>query len=134
MCNLHADVEISFEISDLKKAEVFDPSWTNPQMLCIQKGASVKSALGPFGLLALASKDLKEYTAVFFRIFKGQGKYVVLMCSDQSRLFSSLSYFLSLSQAIKRLIFLRSDQIDGLWIVTSFHDRPNPRRAPSINF
>ncbi|KAK3220507.1 hypothetical protein Dsin_014477 [Dipteronia sinensis] len=82
---VQADVEISFEISDFKKAEVFDPSWTNPQHLCIQKGASVKSALGPFGLLALASKDLKEYTAVFFRIFKGKDKYVVLMCSDQSR-------------------------------------------------
>ena len=85
LCNLQADVEISFEISDFKKAEVFDPRWKNPQLLCIQKGASVKGALGPFGLLALASKDLKEYTSVFFRIFKGQDKYVVLMCSDQSR-------------------------------------------------
>ncbi|KAH7565489.1 hypothetical protein JRO89_XS09G0217300 [Xanthoceras sorbifolium] len=83
---VQADIEISFEISDFKKAEILDPSWTNPQLLCSQKSASVKSALGPFGLLTLASKDLQEYTAVFFRIFKGQqGKYVVLMCSDQSR-------------------------------------------------
>ncbi|XWS12071.1 hypothetical protein CRYUN_Cryun37aG0059000 [Craigia yunnanensis] len=80
-----ADVDISFEISDFKKAEVLKPSWTNPQLLCSQKGASVKGSLGPFGLLVLASKDLKENTAVFFRIFKGQNKYVVLMCSDQSR-------------------------------------------------
>nr|ASW25865.1 beta-fructofuranosidase, insoluble isoenzyme CWINV3 [Litchi chinensis] len=82
---VQADVEISFEIPDLKKAEVFNPSWTDPQLLCSQKGASVKSALGPFGLLALASKDLQEYTAIFFKIFKGKDKYVVLMCSDQSR-------------------------------------------------
>ncbi|XWS20147.1 hypothetical protein CRYUN_Cryun31cG0075700 [Craigia yunnanensis] len=80
-----ADVGISFEIADFEKAEVLKPSWSNPQLLCSQKGASVKGSLGPFGLLVLASKGLKENTAVFFRIFKGQNKYVVLMCSDQSR-------------------------------------------------
>ncbi|KAM4110924.1 hypothetical protein ACJW30_05G029000 [Castanea mollissima] len=80
-----ADVVISFKVSDLGKAEVLDPSWTNPQALCSKKSASVKGSLGPFGLLVLASKGLQEYTAVFYRIFKGQNKYVVLMCSDQSR-------------------------------------------------
>ncbi|KAK7838892.1 fructan 6-exohydrolase [Quercus suber] len=80
-----ADVVISFKVSDLGKAEVLDPSWTNPQVLCSKKSASVKGSLGPFGLLVLASKGLQEYTAVFYRIFKGQNKYVVLMCSDQSR-------------------------------------------------
>ncbi|KAK8618751.1 hypothetical protein V6N13_132732 [Hibiscus sabdariffa] len=80
-----ADVDVSFEIADLEKAEVLKPSWTNPQLLCSQKGASVKGRLGPFGLLVLASDGLKENTAVFFRIFKSHNKYVVLMCSDQSR-------------------------------------------------
>ncbi|KAE7999095.1 hypothetical protein FH972_003575 [Carpinus fangiana] len=80
-----ADVEISFRTIELQKAEKLDPSWTNPQAICSQKGASVKGRLGPFGLLALASKGLQEQTAVFFRIFRGQDKYVVLMCSDQSR-------------------------------------------------
>ncbi|MFS7928665.1 putative glycosidase [Helianthus anomalus] len=43
-------------------------------------------ALGPFGLLAMASKDFKEQTAIFFRVFQNQnGKYSVLMCSDLSR-------------------------------------------------
>ncbi|KAL4388289.1 hypothetical protein GQ457_09G005830 [Hibiscus cannabinus] len=79
-----ADVEVSFEIKDLESAEVLEPSWTNPQLLCSQRGASVKGSLGPFGLLVLASDNLKENTAVFFRIFKGNNKYVVLMCSDQS--------------------------------------------------
>ncbi|KAH9664935.1 Beta-fructofuranosidase insoluble isoenzyme CWINV1 [Citrus sinensis] len=50
-----------------------------------KRGASVKGALGPFGLLVLASNGLQEYTAVFFRIFKGQDRHIVLMCSDQSR-------------------------------------------------
>ncbi|PSS07342.1 Beta-fructofuranosidase, insoluble isoenzyme like [Actinidia chinensis var. chinensis] len=85
-----ADVEISFGEIELEKAELMDPSWTNPQLLCSRKATSVKGGLGPFGLKVLASKDLKEYTAVFFRIFKGHNKYVVLMCSDQSR--SSLNH------------------------------------------
>ncbi|CAN6573504.1 unnamed protein product [Malus baccata var. baccata] len=80
-----ADVEITFGISDFKKAEVLDPSWTDPQLLCGQKSATVKGSLGPFGLYVLASKGLKEYTAVFYRIFKANNKYVVLLCSDQSR-------------------------------------------------
>ncbi|XP_030972747.1 beta-fructofuranosidase, insoluble isoenzyme CWINV1-like isoform X2 [Quercus lobata] len=75
-----ADVIITFEITELSKAEVLDPSWTDPQLLCSRKGG-----IGPFGLLVLASKGLQEYTAVFYRIFKSHSKYVVLMCSDQSR-------------------------------------------------
>ncbi|XAR49933.1 Beta-fructofuranosidase [Bertholletia excelsa] len=80
-----ADVEIAFEVSHFDKAESLDPSWTDPQLLCSRKGASVKGGLGPFGLLVLASEGLQEYTAVFFRIFKTDKKHVVLMCSDQSR-------------------------------------------------
>ncbi|XP_021716461.1 fructan 6-exohydrolase-like [Chenopodium quinoa] len=81
-----ADVEVLFKIKDLKHVEKFDASWTDPQLLCSKKGASVKGGLGPFGLMTLASKGLKEYTAVFFRIFKAyDNKFVVLMCSDQSR-------------------------------------------------
>ncbi|CAN0881698.1 Beta-fructofuranosidase, insoluble isoenzyme CWINV1 [Linum grandiflorum] len=81
-----ADVEIFFGKLDLSKAEKLDPSWTNPQLICSQKGASVRGGLGPFGLLVLGSKSLEEYTAIFYRIFiANTGKHVVLMCSDQSR-------------------------------------------------
>ncbi|XP_042509321.1 beta-fructofuranosidase, cell wall isozyme-like isoform X2 [Macadamia integrifolia] len=79
------DVEILLDLPTLEKAENMDPSWVDPQLLCSEKGASVKGSLGPFGLLALASKGLKEQTAIFFRVFKDQERYVVLMCSDQSR-------------------------------------------------
>ncbi|XAR49932.1 Beta-fructofuranosidase [Bertholletia excelsa] len=65
-----ADVEISFEALGIEEAEEPDPGWINPQVLRGKKGASVKGGLGPFGLQVLASKDLKEYTAVFIRIFK----------------------------------------------------------------
>ncbi|KAL4039392.1 hypothetical protein IC575_003044 [Cucumis melo] len=82
-----ADVEISFKVENFKKAEILKPEWKDPQLLCSQKGTSTtkSGSVGPFGLLVLASNDLKEYTSVSFRVFKGQHKYVVLMCSDQSR-------------------------------------------------
>lgn len=80
-----ADVEISFKVPDLSYVEELDQTWTNPQILCSQKGTSIEGRLGPLGLLTLASTGLEEYTAIFFRIFKGPNKYVVLMCSDPSR-------------------------------------------------
>ncbi|XP_014515840.1 beta-fructofuranosidase, cell wall isozyme [Vigna radiata var. radiata] len=80
-----ADVEISFEVSgELRKAEDLK-YWTDPQILCSTKGSSLRSRLGPFGLLVFASEGLQEFTSVFFRIFRYQHKYLVLLCSDQSR-------------------------------------------------
>ncbi|GAU33903.1 hypothetical protein TSUD_357010 [Trifolium subterraneum] len=79
-----ADVEISFEVNNnIEEAEVLD-NWTDPEILC-SESSSIKSGLGPFGLLVFASKGLKEFTSVFFRIFKYQQKPLVLFCSDQSR-------------------------------------------------
>ncbi|KAF6157157.1 hypothetical protein GIB67_041618 [Kingdonia uniflora] len=82
-----ADVEVTFDLPKWEKAEIFDPSWVNPELLCSEKEASKRGSVGPFGLLVLASKGLEEQTAVFFRIFKDQksNSYVMLMCSDQSR-------------------------------------------------
>ncbi|GMN36965.1 hypothetical protein TIFTF001_006435 [Ficus carica] len=80
-----ADVEVSFKIKGLEKADEYNPIWADPQVVCTHLGASENGSVGPFGLLVLASNGLKEYTAVFFRIFKYQAKYVVLFCSDQSR-------------------------------------------------
>ncbi|KAJ4953615.1 hypothetical protein NE237_030447 [Protea cynaroides] len=79
------DVEVPFNLSTLEKAENLNLSGANPQILCSQKGASIKGSVGPFGLLALASKGLEEQTAIFFRVFKDKERFVVLMCSDQSR-------------------------------------------------
>jgi len=90
---IKADVEVSFDLPHLNEAESIDPSWVDPQLLCSQKEASVKGTLGPFGLLVLASNDLSEQTAVFFRIFKRNDNYAVLMCSDQSRLASDSTTF-----------------------------------------
>ncbi|KAJ4971450.1 hypothetical protein NE237_004549 [Protea cynaroides] len=79
------DVEVTFRLPNLDKAEPFDPTWVDPQLLCAQKGSTVEGGIGPFGLLTLASKKLEEYTPVFFRVFKAKDKHVVLMCSDEIR-------------------------------------------------
>ncbi|PON96019.1 LOW QUALITY PROTEIN: Glycoside hydrolase [Trema orientale] len=75
----------SFIVPEIEEAESLDPSWVDPQLLCDKKSAIVRGRVGPFGLLVLASDDLTEQTAIFFRIFKRNENYVVLMCSDQSR-------------------------------------------------
>ncbi|KAK8509206.1 hypothetical protein V6N13_062262 [Hibiscus sabdariffa] len=80
-----ADMEVSFDLSNLEEAELMDPSWIDPQLICSQKTAPVRGNIGPFGILAFASKDLTEQTAIFFRVFRSDGKHVVIMCSDQSR-------------------------------------------------
>ncbi|CAM0955456.1 unnamed protein product [Alopecurus aequalis] len=81
-----ADVEVVFEIPALEGAEnVESNALLDPQKLCDEKGASVPGGVGPFGLLILASGDLHEHTSVFFRVFKHDDKYKVLMCTDLRR-------------------------------------------------
>ncbi|KAJ7958368.1 Beta-fructofuranosidase, insoluble isoenzyme like [Quillaja saponaria] len=80
-----ADVEVSFELPELESAELIDPTRIDPQLICSEENASRHGMIGPFGLLVLASKNLEEQTAIFFRIFKGHNKYIGLICSDQSR-------------------------------------------------
>ncbi|KAL7595412.1 hypothetical protein Lser_V15G27938 [Lactuca serriola] len=81
------DIEVSFMLPKLEEVEVLDPKWNDPQLLCSTKTSNVIGGAGPFGLLLMASKDLTEQTAVFFRVFKDNHnhQFVVLMCSDQSR-------------------------------------------------
>lgn len=82
-------MDVRFKFSSLSKAEEYDKNWDKfpPQdlakNLCGIKGSTVQGGLGPFGILVLASKNLEEYTPVFFRVFKTHNKkYKVLMCSD----------------------------------------------------
>ncbi|XP_043723686.1 beta-fructofuranosidase, soluble isoenzyme I-like [Telopea speciosissima] len=49
-------------------------------------GAAGRGALGPFGLLVLADKDLSEQTPVYFYLAKGSdGNVKTFFCSDESR-------------------------------------------------
>ncbi|KAI8530921.1 hypothetical protein RHMOL_Rhmol11G0097600 [Rhododendron molle] len=76
-----ADVEVSFVLPKFEETEMMEQNLVDPQLLCSQNQASVEGLFGPFGLLVLASKDLTEQTAIFFRIFRSHSKYVVLMSS-----------------------------------------------------
>nr|XP_019704321.1 beta-fructofuranosidase, insoluble isoenzyme 4 [Elaeis guineensis] len=81
-----ADIEVDFELPNLEIAKPFDPSWLiDPPKLCRDEDASVQGGLGPFGLLILASHNLEEHTAVFFRVYKAHNRHMVLLCSDQRR-------------------------------------------------
>nr|CAB3486073.1 unnamed protein product [Digitaria exilis] len=82
-----ADVEVEFKLPSLEEAEALEPNWLlDPQKLCGEKGASVPGGVGPFGLIVMASGDLQEHTAVFFRVFRHHdGKYKLLMCTDLTR-------------------------------------------------
>jgi sucrose-6-phosphate hydrolase SacC (GH32 family) len=85
---VQADVEVVFEIPNLEEAEKLDPSWLkHPQKLCEEKGAAVQGGVGPFGLVVMASGDMEEHTSVFFRVFKHEDTYKVLMCTDLTRYF-----------------------------------------------
>ncbi|CAN6234937.1 unnamed protein product [Urochloa humidicola] len=83
-----ADVEVSFALASLDGAEPLDPALAHDaERLCGVKGADVQGGVGPFGLWVLASADMQERTAVFFRVFKaaGSNRPVVLMCTDPTR-------------------------------------------------
>ncbi|XP_044400535.1 beta-fructofuranosidase, insoluble isoenzyme 4 isoform X2 [Triticum aestivum] len=83
---LQADVEIDFEPTSIDDAETFDPSWLfDPRKQCREADASVHGGIGPFGLVILASDNMEEHTAVHFRVYKSEQKYIILMCSDLRR-------------------------------------------------
>lgn len=80
-----ADVDVTFSLASLDKAEEFDPNWEklDAESVCALKRSHVQGGVGPFGLATLASQNLEEFTPVFFRVFKTKdNKHKVLMCSD----------------------------------------------------
>ncbi|BFG38572.1 hypothetical protein CerSpe_248460 [Prunus speciosa] len=80
-----ADVDVTFSLASLEKAEEFDPNWEklDAESVCAIKRSHVQGVVGPFGLATLASQNLEEFTPVFFRVFKTKdNKHKVLMCSD----------------------------------------------------
>ncbi|CAJ1972892.1 unnamed protein product, partial [Sphenostylis stenocarpa] len=79
-----ADVEVLFELPELENAEWLDESEVDPHLLCSKEYVSRSGIIGPFGLLALASEDQTEQTAIFFRIYKTSNRYLCFMSSDQS--------------------------------------------------
>ncbi|KAI5080791.1 hypothetical protein GOP47_0003974 [Adiantum capillus-veneris] len=79
------DVEVEFDLPRMDLAEALNVDASNVQVTCSNLGASRHGALGPFGLLVLASDDHVEQTALFFYIVASEHGWKALVCSDQSR-------------------------------------------------
>ncbi|MQM00137.1 hypothetical protein Taro_032849 [Colocasia esculenta] len=87
-----ADVEVTFEVSGLEKAEALERAsrWVkDPRALCERLAADADAAgggVGPFGLWVLASGDLRERTTVFFRVFRAphSDRHLVLISTTQA--------------------------------------------------
>ena len=85
---LQVDVEVEFELGGLDYVKTVEElrGMSTAQSLCSRN----KTSKG-FGLMVLASDDLKERSTVFFKIFKTSGVNAgneyrkVALCVDQSR-------------------------------------------------
>lgn len=66
---------------------MLDPSEVDPELLCREEYASRKGMIGPFGLLALASKDQTERTVISLYVYIVVDSYKCLMISGQTCLF-----------------------------------------------
>uniref|UniRef100_M4CPJ2 Glycosyl hydrolase family 32 C-terminal domain-containing protein n=1 Tax=Brassica campestris TaxID=3711 RepID=M4CPJ2_BRACM len=65
-----ADIEVAFDLPDLENdTDALDSEEVDQATLIDGYSASVKGVYGPFGLLALASNDLSEHTAIFLELF-----------------------------------------------------------------
>ncbi|XP_010491945.1 PREDICTED: beta-fructofuranosidase, insoluble isoenzyme CWINV6-like [Camelina sativa] len=81
-----ADIEVAFDLRGLENdPEISDLEEVDQAALLAGYSASVRGIYGPFGLLALASNDLAEHTAIFFRVIRRGNGYSVVMSSDESK-------------------------------------------------
>lgn len=79
------DILVEFEL-DKKASNKLRVGGSVPYNCAGHGGAGVRDALGPFGLLVLANKNLTEHTPAYFYIAKGKkGELSTFFCIDQSR-------------------------------------------------
>nr|XP_043628823.1 acid beta-fructofuranosidase-like [Erigeron canadensis] len=80
------DIMVEFELDKKVSSSLRVGAGTVPYNCGGHGGAGVRDALGPFGLLVLANKNLTEHTPAYFYIAKGvHGDLNTLFCIDQSR-------------------------------------------------
>ncbi|KAD4178323.1 hypothetical protein E3N88_26914 [Mikania micrantha] len=80
-----SDIMVEFEL-DKKFTNSLRVGAGVPYNCAGHGGAGVRDALGPFGLLVLANKNLTEYTPTYFHIAKdAHGHLNTFFCIDQSR-------------------------------------------------
>ncbi|XP_024012332.1 beta-fructofuranosidase, insoluble isoenzyme CWINV6 isoform X1 [Eutrema salsugineum] len=80
-----ADVEVTFDLPVLEEnSQILDSDQVDDAVL-FDRDSLVSCVYGPFGLLALASSDLSEQTAIFFKIIRCGNGYSVIMGSDEKK-------------------------------------------------
>ncbi|CAF2119326.1 unnamed protein product [Brassica napus] len=80
-----ADVEVTFDLPVLEDNSRIRDATHVADAVLFNNGNSLGCVYGPFGLLALASNDLSEQTAIFFKIIRHGNGYSVIMGSDENR-------------------------------------------------
>lgn len=76
---------MTFDLPGLKdNSHILDSDQASDAVL-FNRESSVGCVYGPFGLLALASNDLSEETAIFFKIIRRGNGYSVIMGSDEKK-------------------------------------------------
>lgn len=82
---LKADVEVSFDLPIWEDSpQTMDSDQVDDAVL-FDRDSIVRCVYGPFGLIALASSDLTEQTAIFFKIIRRGNGYSVIMGSDEKK-------------------------------------------------
>ncbi|XP_010491942.1 PREDICTED: beta-fructofuranosidase, insoluble isoenzyme CWINV6 isoform X1 [Camelina sativa] len=81
-----ADVEVTFNLPSLEdNPEILEADHHVDDATLFDRDSSVGCVYGPFGLLALASDDLSEQTAIFFKVIRRGNGYAVVMGSNEKR-------------------------------------------------
>ncbi|CAA7039807.1 unnamed protein product [Microthlaspi erraticum] len=80
-----ADVEVSFDLPIWEENPVILNTDQVDDAVLFDRDILVDCVYGPFGLLALASSDLSEQTAIFFKIIRRGNGYSVIMGSDENK-------------------------------------------------
>ncbi|KAE9609327.1 putative fructan beta-(2,6)-fructosidase [Lupinus albus] len=76
-----AGIEVLLEVPELESSESLDPNAVYLQQLSSEEYyASRNGTIGSFGILVLASSDLREQTSIFFRLYNASNEYIGLMC------------------------------------------------------
>lgn len=82
---LKADVEVTFDLPVLEdNPEGLDANQVVDATL-FDRDSKDGCIYGPFGLLALASNDLSEQTAIFFKVIRRGNGYAVVMGSNEKK-------------------------------------------------
>ncbi|XP_024517828.1 beta-fructofuranosidase, soluble isoenzyme I [Selaginella moellendorffii] len=78
------DIEVTFTVRN-HKLVTLDSIMEDGQTSCLGRTTASREAIGPFGLMVLASDYLQEHTAIYFALLRSKSGWKPLACSDIRR-------------------------------------------------